>query len=176
MWSVSSGVGCSAMTTSVELRRSTNGLDWSAPQKVDLTQGAGIWPWHIDVQWIPSRNEYWAIYNGKTAGGCTTAALFLAVSPDGVKWTTFPSPILTRGASPELADVVYRSTFAYDPNRDVIDFWYSGAKYHAGEYQWHSAYQRRTRGEVFATAASKSRAALANMIPRAGLPPLANPP
>jgi hypothetical protein len=176
MWSVKSGVGCSASTTSVELRRSTNGLDWSAPRTVALTQGGTISPWHIDVQWIPSRNEFWAVYNGKTPGGCTTAALFIATSADGVTWTTYPSPILTRGASPELADVVYRSTFAYDPGRDVIDFWYSGAKFRAGQYEWRSAYQRRTRGEVFATAAKQDRAALAAMIPRPGLPPLTNPP
>jgi hypothetical protein len=153
MWSVRSGIGCNAASTSVELRRSTNGLDWSAPQKVSLDQGGGVSPWHIEVQWIPSRNEFWAVFNGKTAGMCTTAALFLATSLDGVTWRTFPSPILTRGASRELADVVYRSTFNYDEQADAIDFWYSGARYETGAYLWHTAYQRRTRGEVFATAA-----------------------
>lgn len=176
MWSVKSGVGCSATTTAVELRRSTNGLDWSAPEKASLAQGGGISPWHIDVQWIPERSEFWAIYNGKIPGSCTTAALFLATSADGLKWTTYPSPILSRGASPELADVVYRSTFAYDAATDMIDFWYSGAKYAFGQYQWRSAYQRRTRGEVFATAARKSAAAMASVAPRFGLPELVDPP
>lgn len=176
MWSVNSGAGCSASSTTIELRRSTNGLDWSSPEKTSLTQGGGISPWHIDVQWIPSRNEFWAVYNGKTAGSCTTAALFIATSPDGVKWTTFTSPILMRGASPELADVVYRSTFAYDAAADMIDFWYSGAKFDFGQYVWRSAYQRRTRAEVFATAAKRSTAALAAMAPRIGLPELLDPP
>lgn len=177
MWSVKSGVGCGASTTSVELRRSMNGVDWSAPEKTTLNQGDGVFPWHIDVQWIPSRNEFWAVYNGKTSGTCTTAALYVATSHDGVTWTTYPSPILVRGASAELADVVYRSTFAYDPATDLIDFWYSGAKNNAGQYVWRSAYQRRTRAEVFATAATKQTvAARASLAPAPGLPPLVNPP
>lgn len=176
MWSVKSGSGCGATSTSVELRRSANGLDWSSPDKVSLAQGGGYSPWHIDVQWIPGRQEYWAVFNGKTPGSCTTPALFLATSPDGVTWKTFPSPILVRGASAELADVVYRSTFAYDEGTDLIDFWYSGAKYEAGQYAWRTAYQRRTRGEVFATAAKKSVSALAAMVPRTGIPPLMDPP
>jgi hypothetical protein len=177
MWSVKSGAGCGASQTSVELRRSMNGVDWSAPEKTTLDQGDGTFPWHIDVQWIPDRQEFWAVYNGKTAGTCTTAALYLATSTDGVRWTTYPSPILSRGASPELKDVVYRSTFAYDPSTDLIDFWYSGAKNTAGQYVWRSAYQRRTRGEVFATAArTQTVAARALLAPRPELPPLINPP
>jgi hypothetical protein len=176
MWSVKSGAGCSASTTSVELRRSTNGLDWSPPESVSLTQGGGISPWHLEVQWIASRGEFWAVFNGKTPGSCTTPALFLATSTDGLTWRTFASPILTRGASPELADVVYRSTFYYDERADAIDFWYSGAKYEFGQYVWRTAYQRRTRGEVFATAATRSVAALAALAPRADLPPLINAP
>jgi Big-like domain-containing protein len=175
MWSVNAGAGCTATTTTVELRRSTDGIDWSSPQKVSLAQ-PGFSPWHIDVQWIPSRNEFWAVFNGKTAGSCTTAALFLATSTDGVQWKTYPSPILVRGASPELADVVYRSTFAYDPAGDVIDFWYSGAKYDLGTYVWRSVYQRRLRSEVFATASHRSQAALAALVPRKGVPPLMDPP
>ncbi|MBV9493029.1 MAG: hypothetical protein JOZ54_02200, partial [Acidobacteria bacterium] len=176
MWSVSSNSGCGAATTSVELRRSSDGLDWSAPEKVSLAQSGGYSPWHIDVQWIPSRHEFWAIFNGKTPGSCTTPALFLATSPDGVTWTTYPSPILTKGTIPELADVVYRSTFTYDAELDMIDFWYSGAKYDAGQYAWHTAYQRRARSEVFATAGRKSASALAALAPRAGVPELVDPP
>ncbi|HEY4304850.1 MAG TPA: Ig-like domain-containing protein [Gemmatimonadaceae bacterium] len=176
MWAVKSGSGCNASTTTIELRRSTNGLDWSRPEKVALDQGSGISPWHIEVQWIPSREEFWAVYNGKTAGSCATPALFLATSPDGTNWKTYPSPILMRGAIPELADIVYRSTFSYDDDGDMIDFWYSGARFQFGQYDWRSAYQRRTRGEVFATAAKKSTAPLASMAPRRGAPPLLNAP
>lgn len=175
MWAVDANAGCAAAMTSVTLRQSTNGIDWSEPRGVALTQ-AGFFPWHIDVQWIPSRNEFWAVYNGKTEGTCATPALFIATSPDGLRWTTFPSPILRRGASPELADIVYRSTFSYDPESDTIDFWYSGARYSGGGYVWSSAYQHRTRRDVFARAARKPVQPLANLRPRAGLPPLLDAP
>jgi hypothetical protein len=171
MWAVDANAGCAAPTTSVTLRRSANGIDWSEPQTVSLTQ-PGFFPWHIDVEWIASRNEFWAVYNGKTEGTCATPALFIATSPDGVTWTTYPSPILRRGASPELADIVYRATFSYDPRSDAIDFWYSGARYTGSGYVWSSAYQHRTRRDVFARAARKPIQPLANLRPRAGIPPL----
>lgn len=176
MWSVRSGSGCGASSTTVELRHSTNGIDWSRPDKVALDQGNGISPWHIEVQWVAARNEYWAVFNGKTAGSCATPALYLATSPDGVKWTTYPSPILTRGVIPELADIVYRSTFNYDDDDDMIDFWYSGARYEFGQYNWRSVYQRRTRGEVFAMASKKPSGPLASLAPRRGAPQVFNAP
>lgn len=148
MWSVNSGaVGCGASSTTVELRRSTDGLAWSAPQTVSLVQAGGS-PWHIDVEWIPSRNEFWALYPAKRPGGCTTAAVYLATSPDGVHWQTHPGPVLARGAIDALADVVYRSTFEYDPATDEVTIWYSGAKYD-GTYVWRAALERVARETLF---------------------------
>jgi hypothetical protein len=175
MWSVNANVGCTAANTLVEVRRSTDGIGWSNASPVALTQ-KGYSVWHIDVQWIPSRHEYWALYNVKTGGSCTTPALYLATSPDGVTWKTYSSPVLSRGAIREFADVVYRSTFAYDSASDVIDFWYSGARYDAPNYVWRSAYQRRPRRTVFATIGYTSNHALADQVPRPGVPPLLDPP
>ena len=149
MWSVNAGKeGCSAWSTTVELRRSKNGVQWSAPTTVSLTQG-NTFVWHIDVQWIPSRQEYWALYNVKVGGSCTTQALYLATSRDGLTWKTYPSPVIAAGVIPEFADVVYRSTFSYDPISDKIRFWYSGARVEDERYVWRSAYDRRDRAEVF---------------------------
>lgn len=170
MWSVNGNVGCSGATTTVQLRRSNDGIDWSQPQTVQLTQ-PGVFPWHIDVEWIPSRREFWALYNGKTAGSCTTAAVYLATSTDGVHWITFPSPVVARGANDALRDVVYRSTFSYDPGSDAVTLWYSGARYEAGTYIWRSAVQRRLRADLFATVNSPARPALAAPV---ALPPLTN--
>jgi hypothetical protein len=150
MWSVNGNSGCTGATAAVELRRSSNGTDWSAPQTVDLAQ-PGLFPWHIDVEWIASRGEYWALYNAKTPGACTTGAVYLATSTDGVHWKTYPSPVLAHGAIPELQDVVYRSSFTYDESADAITFWYSGARLEGASYLWHSAVQRRLRPDVFAT-------------------------
>lgn len=150
MWAVNAGKdGCGGNETVVELRKSSDGLHWSLPAAVPLVQ-APFWVWHIDVQWIPSRQEYWALYNVKTRGECFTQMLFLATSPDGVTWTTYPSPVLTLGAIPEFADIVYRSTFAYNSRTDNIRFWFSGARWQGRGYVWKTVYQRRSRAEVFA--------------------------
>jgi hypothetical protein len=158
MWAVNGNVGCSGATATVELRRSTNGIDWSKPDAVVLSQG-NVYPWHIDVEWLPTRGEYWAMYNTKTAGTCTTSALYLATSRDGVHWTTYPSPVLARGAIPELRVVVYRSSFAYDELSDEVTIWYSGARLDAGNYIWRSAVQRRRRTDLFTTINSATKLA-----------------
>jgi hypothetical protein len=139
MWSVNAGAaGCTAPATTVELRRSTDGLAWSDPETVQLGYG-GATPWHIDVEWIPSRHEYWGVYNAKTPGSCMTEVLRFATSPDGVTWTEFPSPLLRAGAIPEFADVVYRASIAYDPATDVVTLLYSGARSDNGAYVWEVA-------------------------------------
>jgi hypothetical protein len=161
MWSVNAGTdGCGAAATSVELRRSTDGLQWTAPVTVDLIQ-PGFSPWHVDVQWIPSREEFWAVYNGKTPGSCTTPAVFLATSADGVTWQALDGPVLAKGRVPQFADIVYRTTFAYDPVADAITFWYSGARYNGTQYVWSAAVERRRRSEVF----TPSLAATAPFLP-----------
>jgi hypothetical protein len=170
MWTVNAGaLGCTSSSTTVELRRSADGLAWTSPRTVTLTQ-PGVYPWHLEVQWLPSRQEFWALYNGKLAGSCTTDALYLATSADGVTWKTYASPILRRGAIPELADIVYRATFSYDPQRDVVSLWHSGARYTSRGYEWHAAFERRPRTDLF-EAAARLQAAAAQPL---NTPPLTN--
>jgi hypothetical protein len=153
MWSVNAGVsGCGAEATTVELRRSADGVAWSAPVPVVLEED-GLFPWHLDVQWIESRHEFWAVFNSKLPQTCTTPVVSIATSPDGVTWRMADKPVITKGRIPELQDIVYRTTLAYDPALDVITFWYSGARYDGGRYVWSAAVERRLRGDVFAPAA-----------------------
>jgi hypothetical protein len=156
MWSVNSGpLGCQAAATTVEMRTSRDGLTWSTPATVSLAQ-RGWNVWHIDVQWIASRNEYWALYNVKDAAYCITPAVFLATSPDGLTWTTYPSPVITAGVIPEFADIVYRATFDYDAATDNVRFWFSGARKEWNGLVWRTAYQKRSRASVFASIAAPS--------------------
>jgi len=83
----------------LEVQRSSNGINWSAPAVLELAHD-GLYPWHVEVQWIPSRSEFWALYNAKEPGSCTTPA-----------------------------DIVYRSTFSYDPVADDLRLWVSGARF-----------------------------------------------
>lgn len=172
MWSVNSGViGCGASSTSVELRRSADGVSWSAPEKATLSDPDGF-PWHIDVEWIPSRNEYWAVYPVKVAGGCTTGRLRFATSADGLHWTTYASPLLLKGASDDLQDIVYRSTLDYDAASGVVTLWYSGAKFDHGFYRWHLAWERLSQSGLFArvsapvTAAARTATRATNQLPQ----------
>ncbi|HEU5040830.1 MAG TPA: hypothetical protein VFT84_08430, partial [Gemmatimonadales bacterium] len=155
MWAVNAGPsGCGAPSTTVEVRRSADGTNWSAAERVALRHES-LFPWHLEVQWLPSRGEFWALYNVKEPGDCATPALYLATSPDGITWTAVGQPVLTRGRIPELGDIVYRSSFQYDPVTDAITFWYSGARHSSGaSYVWNAAVERRRREEVFAPAAA----------------------
>jgi len=150
MWSVNAGpAGCRATSTKVELRKSSDGKRWTKPAAVSLGR-PGSFVWHLDVQWIPSRKEYWALYNAKMAGSCDTRALFLATSQDGKTWHSYPSPVIQAGVIPEFSDIVYRSTFAYDASTDAVRLWYSGARMDEdGYFIWQSAFDRRNRAELF---------------------------
>jgi hypothetical protein len=175
MWSVNAGKeGCTGPSTFIELRRSTDGVHWTPPTEITLSQPP-FSIWHIEVQWVPSRAEFWALYNVKRPGDCNTEMLFLATSPDGVNWTTYPSPVLRAGAIPEFRQIVYRSTFAYNPRTDNIRFWFSGAHWEPHGYVWHTVYQRRKRADVFAAIATQPVQALSLRRGR-DVPMLVNPP
>jgi Big-like domain-containing protein len=174
MWSVNAGtIGCGARSTTVELRHSTDGVQWSIPQTVSLSDPDGS-PWHIDVEWIPSRGEYWAVYPVKAAGGCTTDRLRFATSADGLHWTSYPAPVLLKGASDELRDIVYRSTIDFDADAGIVTLWYSGAKYDQGIYSWHLAWEQMSPAQLLARVSAPASIALRSAPARPSLPPLTN--
>ena len=154
MFAVNSGpAGCTAPGTTVEVRRSADGVAWGPAQTAVLEQ-PDLWPWHLDVQWIPGRQAFWAVYNAKTATGCTTPAVYLAESADGIIWSPLERPVLVKGAIPAFEDIVYRATFEYEPLSDAITFWFSGARFDGARYVWSAAVERRHRADVFAPASA----------------------
>lgn len=140
MWTVNGGAqGCTAAATTIELRHSADGVTWSPPAPVQIGSD-GETPWHIDVEWIPSRGEYWAVYNAKAPGSCVTRVLRFATSTDGTTWSVHPSPLLRAGAMPAFSDIVYRASIAYDAASDVVTLLYSGASAGDGTaYVWQVA-------------------------------------
>jgi len=172
MWSVNAGpIGCSAPTTTIERRQSNDGLNWSKPTDVSLEQpGQSIW--HIDVQWIPARSEYWAIYNTYPAGtSCNTNALYLARSPDGINWTVYPSPIVRAGLIDAFKHVIYRSTFFTDAKATRITLWLSGAQYSTSAgYVWRTAAVATRFSDLIAIASTPTTAISAPPF-RRDLPP-----
>jgi hypothetical protein len=88
----------------------------------------GYLPWHLDVQYIPAFNAYWALVAAYPQGlSCTASSLFLATSIDGMHWTTYASPAVPRGAMAQFSANVYRSTFAFEPDGDALTIWLTGA-------------------------------------------------
>ena len=175
MWSVNAGkTGCESSSTFIELRRSVDGMNWSPPIEIPFAHPPFL-IWHLEVQWIPSREEFWAVYNVKHAGNCNTDLLFMATSKDGVTWKTYPSPLLRAGAIPEFEHIVYRSTFAYNPRTDNIRFWFSGARWEPHGYVWRTVYQKRKRADVFAAIEAEPLTSL-NLRRGHDAPPLINPP
>ena len=149
MWSVNSGPdGCRSSSTTVEMRQSTDGVNWSNPIATDLSEEI-VFAWHIDVEWIPAKGEFWATYNVKVPGSCTTAALHFAKSLDGLHWDVQPGAVLARGAILAFADIVYRASLLYDNTFDKITLWYSGARFGNGGYTWRVATETLTASAFF---------------------------
>jgi hypothetical protein len=168
LWMVDAGKrGCDARGTRVLRRRSSDGMRWSRSARVALDQ-PGYVPWHIDVEYVPARGEYWALVAAYRRGAsCMSTELFLATSADGTHWTTYPSPVLQRGAIPQFRRNVYRSTFSYDAATNDVTLWFTGAavsgRSASGEQlRWSGAVSRTSADALLARVARRieSKAAL----------------
>ena len=145
---MASGRGVRPSTAWLEVRKSVNGIDWGTPTRITLAHD-GLYPWHVEVQWIASRGEFWALYNAKQPGSCTTPALFFATSRNGVSWTPVRRPVVAKGVHPAFQDIVYRSTFAYDPVEDDLRLWISGARFDRSKWIWSTLLIRKHRPSLF---------------------------
>jgi hypothetical protein len=145
MWSVSAvAQGCYSLSAEMSLnqRRSTDGLTWSAPEPVNLTVPRRV-PWHLDVQYIPAKQEYWALIAAYPEGTtCSQTAIYFARSADGTTWTVAPNPLLGPYEFGPLNDLVYRSTFHYHEASDAVSVWFSGARLGDGGFHFATASAR----------------------------------
>lgn len=143
MWSVNAVEGgCLARSTVLERRTSLDGVHWTDPSPVHIAQH-GYVLWHLDVQYIPSKKEYWALIAAyPVAAGCAADDLFFARSQDGVTWQTYPTPLVSHLDYPAYANAVYRSTFNYDADNDAVRLWLSGAALEQGSWVWTMATSR----------------------------------
>lgn len=150
MWSVSASNGCRSRRDDLVLRqrRSADGVTWGAPTPVDLVIPDWV-PWHWDVQYVPSQREYWALVAAYPDGAtCASSAVYFAHSADGTTWKAEPTPLLASGATDQLRDLVYRSTFRYHPGSDAVSVWYSGAKLQGPALRYGVAWARYPRAEM----------------------------
>ena len=175
MWAVDAGVdGCSAKATRVIERTSSDGLLWSESSVSGLTQ-PGFVPWHLDVQYVAARREYWALTAAyPRSRGCMATRLFLATSRDGRTWTTYPSPVLSPSDYPAFSSAVYRSTFALAAP-DTVSFWFSGArmvkpgkKKSPPVFAWSAATARMPVDELFRRVLTKRQSSPGSSPPTGG--------
>lgn len=147
MWYVDSGSsGCAAANTTVRYRTSFDGVTWSAAQVVSLSQ-PGYNVWHIDVTYVPTKNEYWALFNAYPSGStCGHTVLFYGKSSDGLNWTTYGNIALNIGSAWDSTEI-YRSTLLYDADSDLLRVWYSAA----GSGHWHIGYTEANYTEFLAS-------------------------
>ncbi|MGH7648359.1 MAG: hypothetical protein ACREND_09605 [Gemmatimonadaceae bacterium] len=170
MWSVNAvQSGCQARTTVLERRTSPDGIHWSVPRALDAAQ-PGYVLWHLDVQYIPSKGEYWALIAAYPVGsGCAANDLFFARSADGIAWQMYPTPIVARADYAAYSSTVYRSTFYYDADNDAVRFWLSGAVFRDGSWDWTAATSRWRLADVMAKVTTP-------LAPRDGVAPIAQQP
>ncbi len=151
IWTVSAAAaGCRSRATMTALtqRRSRNGIQWDAPAPVSLLIPGQV-PWHLDVQSIRSRSEYWALVAAYPDGtDCSHTAVYFARSSNGTTWTASPTPLLAPGAIPAMKDLVYRSTFRYFPKSDVVTVWFSGARVEQSRFHYSLATARYPLAEL----------------------------
>jgi hypothetical protein len=151
MWSVSAvAQGCRSLMAEVELnqRRSTDGVTWSEPTPVNLVVPGRV-PWHLDVQYIPAKREYWALVAAYfDATTCSQTSIFFARSADGTNWTVAPTPLLGPYEFAPLNDLVYRSTFHYHEASDAVSVWFSGARVGADGFHYAVASARYPYAEL----------------------------
>lgn len=119
LWAVNSA------TATVRTAQSANGLNFGSSQAVTLANPA----WHLDVEYIPDRAEYWMFLDyPSTPGGI----IRFARSTNRVSWTTYPNPALTYTTS-GWDRSLYRSSFLFDATSNQIRLWYSA---HNGSSVW----------------------------------------
>ncbi len=92
---------------------------WGPAREAGLRQ-PGYHIWHLDVAWVAARGEYWAVYPAYPAGQCGPRDLFFARSPDGMRWTTYPVPLLRHEDERWTSAMLYRAATLYDAERDVM--------------------------------------------------------
>jgi hypothetical protein len=161
-WYVDAGnAGCSATSTRILMRRARNSdvpldsVDWLPAEQTDLTQ-PGYVIWHMKVEYVRSRAEYWALYVGYPADGrpCQDDDLFIARSTDGVHWVSYPRAMLRHERRTWTAGALYRSSFIYDPSTDALRVWLSAVD---AKQVWHLGYAQFNLTALFAQLAAPAR-------------------
>jgi hypothetical protein len=107
---------------------SSDGMNWGAPQLINYAEHA----WHLNVEYIPSKAEFWMITLDNYSGG----NIAWAVSKDGLNWENFPNRRIMMPSAGAWDDTLYRSCFVYHEDTDLLEIWYSAHR----SGVWHTGF------------------------------------
>ncbi len=96
---------------------SIDGMNWGLPQLINYAEHA----WHLNVEYIPSKAEFWMITLDEYSGG----NIAWAISMDGLNWQNFPNRRIMIPAPGAWDNTLYRSCFVYHEDTDLLEIWYS---------------------------------------------------
>ncbi|MEK7194182.1 MAG: hypothetical protein AAB660_00640 [Patescibacteria group bacterium] len=129
MFYVSAGIrGCGATSTEIKMRSALDGraslgeMTFGPASSINMKQ-AGLVIWHLKVRYIPSKNEWWAMYvaySPRLDGSCSRSDLYFAKSTNRTQWQTYPLPIVSRFDRRFDFLSVYRASFDYDSSTDEL--------------------------------------------------------
>jgi uncharacterized protein YjdB len=135
MWSMNASPDDSAAGQQyfIERRQSTDGLTWTSPTKIQNFGQINTEIWHLSIRYIPSVKEYWAFVAAYPEGNVQAATEeYFLKSTDGLNWTSYPNKTVLPTNSGWDSFRIYRSSFVYDPETDIIKVWYSASDADAG--------------------------------------------
>ena len=127
------------LTFSEEVSKDAQGRTYVENFLAADENGLQMLPWHLDIQWIPEMEEYWAVIQAfPQTGNPDNSSTRLSKSADGIHWTPVvmengrSKAILQPGADGTWDDgQIYRATFRYEPaengakNGGTFHIWYS---------------------------------------------------
>jgi hypothetical protein len=126
VWYVDAGyAGCSTRSSTVRVQSTRDMHRWSPAMATDLQQPGRV-VWHLDVTWVPDRQEYWAVYPAYPVGStCSHSDLYMARSRDGRHWEGFDAPVWESATVVGPGGTLYRSSLEYDAATQGFTVWIS---------------------------------------------------
>lgn len=138
LWAADTGIGCASQTSTINRRTSSDGVNWSLPLALNISQ-PGYVLWHLNVLFVPSKRQFMTLFAAYPLGSdCAHTRLFFANSRDGVNWQTYLDTELDISTGWDSGEI-YRSSLVYDPSSSLLRVWYSAV----GSSGWHAGYTEK---------------------------------
>lgn len=161
------------LNSGVKYTNSNDGLSFSSSQNVNIYKNnininKDINVWHINVEYIPTRDEYWMVYAGYPVGSdCGKTDIYFAQSSDKINYVTDGIKLLPRTSFYSMNE--YRSAFLFDETTNIMKLWMSGMDWNRVSRIGYSEIPITTEPTVSPTPASSPTATVTSTPPPASI-------